>query len=58
MSLKFRSIKVQIIMYMSIMVLVICIGLGLFSYNLAFSALNTSTNESLLKVTEQAADKV
>lgn len=53
--MKFKSIKVKILVSLSIIIVTVCGGLGLISYLIASSGLNATINESLLKVTEQGA---
>ena len=54
----FHSIQSKMICYISVLVIVVCSSLGFITYNSASSALKKSVNESLGKITEQAADKV
>ncbi|MEA4889116.1 MAG: methyl-accepting chemotaxis protein [Clostridiaceae bacterium] len=55
---KFRSLMAKITAYISIMILVTCVGLAVISYSLASSALKESVNESLTKVTAEASETV
>ena len=54
--MKFKSIKVKILVSLSIIIVTICVGLGLISYLIASSGLNATLNESLLKITEQGTN--
>ena len=53
-----RSIKGKMICYISVLVLVVCGGLGVISYNVASSALHDSATESLTKIAEQASNTI
>jgi len=53
-----HSIQSKMICYIIAIVIVLCSGLGLISYNGATSALDTSIDQSLQKISEQASDVV
>ncbi len=55
---KFKSLMVKLTVYITSIVLVVCVGLGLISYSIASSALTNSVEESLLKITTGGAATV
>ncbi|MDP4108993.1 MAG: methyl-accepting chemotaxis protein [Bacillota bacterium] len=52
---KFRSLKTKMVLYMTGLVIVICTGLALISYNLSSSALMDAADQSMQKIAEQGA---
>lgn len=54
----FKSIKAQILAFLSLIVLIICVGLALVSYNIASSTLLKNTEESMVKIAQQGATTV
>ncbi|AZV57664.1 methyl-accepting chemotaxis protein [Clostridium sp. AWRP] len=53
-----RSIKTKLIVCFGVLLLVICIGLGLISYNISSNALISNLNENLPQMAQQSAKTV
>ena len=56
--MNFGSIKSQLICYVVAMVVIVCAGIALISYNVASSALTSALDASLLEITREGAQVV
>jgi methyl-accepting chemotaxis protein len=53
-----KSLKSAMILYITLIIVVVCAGLALISYNVSYSALADNINSSMLKIASQAANTI